>query len=222
MRSRILASVALAALLSAPAYAQSSGSSAAPAPSKSESEAAPATGSAAGASTSSPSSAGTTSGASSTTTTSGAKSADTSTPAPPASAVIPAQEQSQLTADNLIGLDVRNPQDEKVGEIEDLVLDSDMKVVGVVVSVGGFLGMGKHDVALTRDQVEIGMKENERVATVSMTKEQLKAAPEFKTLDRQQAEAEQERARQSQGTAAGTGARPTGSGATTTPPARNQ
>jgi stress response protein YsnF len=66
------------------------------------------------------------------------------------------------------------------------------------------------------------MKENERVATVSMTKDQLKAAPEFKTLDRQQAEAEQERARQNQGTAAGSGARPTGSGATTPPPARNQ
>ena len=208
MRSRILASVALAALLSAPAFAQSSSSGSAPAPAQTESRSdstAPATGSAAG--------------SSATTTTSGAKSSDAAKAAPPAAgSVITTQEQSQLTADNLIGMDVRNPQDEKIGKIEDLVLDSEMKVVGVVVSVGGFLGMGKHDVALTREQVQFAQKgdKNERVATVSMTKDQLKAAPEFKTLDQQQAEAEQERAKASQGTAAGTGARPTGTG---TPPA---
>lgn len=223
MRSRILASVAVAALLSAPAFAQSSSSSAPTAPStESRSDsAAPATGSSAGSSATTPGTSGATSGSAATT--SGAKSADTTKPAAPAAAVIPTQEQGQLTADSLIGMDVRNPQDEKVGQIEDLVLDSDMKVVGVVVSVGGFLGMGKHDVALSRDQVQIAASgdRNARVATVSMTKDQLKAAPEFKTLDQQQAEAEQNRARQSQGTAAGSGARPTGSGATT-PPARNQ
>ncbi len=222
MRSRILASVAVAALLSAPAFAQSSSPSAPTAPSTTESRSdstAPATGSSAG---SSATTSGTTSGSAATT--SGSKSADTTKPAAPAAAIIPTQEQGQLTADNLIGMEVRNPQDEKVGEIEDLVLDSDMKVVGVVVSVGGFLGMGKHDVALSRDQVQIAASgdKNARVATVSMTKDQLKAAPEFKTLDRQQAEAEQNRARQSQGTAAGSGARPTGSGAATTPPAKNQ
>jgi hypothetical protein len=136
--------------------------------------------------------------------------------------VITTQEQSQLTADDLIGTEVRNPQDEKVGKIEDLVLDSDMKVVGVVVSVGGFLGMGKHDVALTREQVKISTKGDEQVATVSMTKDQLKAAPEFKTLEQQKAEADQERAKASQGTAAGSGARPMGSGATTPPPTKTQ
>lgn len=202
MRSRILASVALAALLSAPAFAQSSssGSSTAPAQTESRSDsAAPAT-------------------------TSGTKSSEAAKPAAPAGAVITTQEQTQLTADDLIGTDVRNPQDEKIGKIEDLVLDADMKVVGVVVSVGGFLGMGRHDVALTRDQVQFAAAGDKgaRVATVSMTKEQLKAAPEFKTLDQQRAEADQERARQSQGTAAGSGARPTAPGTATTPPAKAQ
>jgi hypothetical protein len=218
MRSRILASVALAALLSAPAFAQSSssGSSAAPAQSESKSDsAAPATGSAAGSSATTPSASGTTSGSSATT--SGSKSSEAAKPTAPAGAVIATQEQSQLTADDLIGTEVRNPQDEKVGKIEDLVLDSDMKVVGVVVSVGGFLGMGKHDVALTREQVKISTKGDEQVATVSMTKDQLKAAPEFKTLEQQKAEADQERAKASQGTAAGSGARPT-----TPPPAKAQ
>lgn len=219
MRSRILASAAVAALLAAPAFAQSSGSTAPTAPSSTESRsdsAAPATGSAAGSSATTP--------GASTAPTSGAKSADSAKPTAPAQAIIPTQEQGQLTADNLIGMTVRNPQDEKVGTIEDLVLDTDMKVVGIVVSVGGFLGIGKHDVALNRDEVQIAAAgdRNARVATVSMTKEQLKAAPEFKTLERQQAEAEQERAKQSQGTAAGSGARPTGSGATGAPPARSQ
>lgn len=205
MRSRILASVALAALLSAPAFAQSSSS--APQAKDSSEKAAPSAGA-----------------GSSTTTTSGTKSdADSGAAKAPAAAVIETQERSQLTADALIGMEVRNPQDEDVGKIEDLVLDSEMQVVGYVVSVGGFLGMGQHDVALSRDQVKIEKQpdQNEQVAIVSMTKEQLKAAPEFKTLERQQAEAEQERARQSQGTAAGTGARPPGGGATT-PPTKTQ
>jgi hypothetical protein len=215
MRSRTLATVAVAALLAAPAYAQTSGSATSGTIEHRSDAAAPAAGSTAGSSATTP-------GASSTAPTSGAKSSDAAKAAAPSGAVITTQEQSQLTADDLIGTEVRNPQDEKIGKIEDLVLDSDMKVVGVVVSVGGFLGMGKHDVALTRDQVKFSTKGDEQVAMVSMTKDQLKAAPEFKTLDQQKAEAEQDRARANQGTAAGAGARPMGPGATTPPPTKTQ
>ena len=48
----------------------------------------------------------------------------------------------------LIGTKVTNMQDQSVGAIDDVVLDNDGKVVSVLVSVGGFLGLGEKRVAV--------------------------------------------------------------------------
>jgi sporulation protein YlmC with PRC-barrel domain len=48
----------------------------------------------------------------------------------------------------LIGLDVYNQQNNKIGDIKELLLDKDGKVTQVAIGVGGFLGMGEHDVAV--------------------------------------------------------------------------
>ncbi len=54
-----------------------------------------------------------------------------------------------MRADVVIGAEVRNPQDEKLGVIEDVVLDpSDGSIVYVLVGHGGFLGFGRQLVAL--------------------------------------------------------------------------
>ena len=46
----------------------------------------------------------------------------------------------------LIGLNVYNDQNEKLGDINEILLDKSGKVEGVVIGVGGFLGLGKHDI----------------------------------------------------------------------------
>jgi hypothetical protein len=48
----------------------------------------------------------------------------------------------------LIGLNVYDQQNEKIGDIKELLLDKDGKVAQVAIGVGGFLGMGEHDVAV--------------------------------------------------------------------------
>ena len=48
----------------------------------------------------------------------------------------------------LIGLNVYNQQNNKIGDIKELLLDKDGKVTQVAIGVGGFLGMGEHDVAV--------------------------------------------------------------------------
>jgi len=48
----------------------------------------------------------------------------------------------------LIGLNVYDPQNEKIGDIKEILLDKDGKVSTVAIGVGGFLGMGEHDVAV--------------------------------------------------------------------------
>ena len=49
-------------------------------------------------------------------------------------------------ASKLIGLNVYNDQNEKLGDISEILLDKSGKVEGVVIGVGGFLGMGEHDI----------------------------------------------------------------------------
>jgi hypothetical protein len=48
----------------------------------------------------------------------------------------------------LIGLNVYDQQNQKIGDIKELMLDKDGKVAQVAIGVGGFLGMGEHDVAV--------------------------------------------------------------------------
>jgi sporulation protein YlmC with PRC-barrel domain len=100
---------------------------------------------------------------------------------PPAEAIIPAQTANQLMADKLIGMTVYSNSGEQVGKVSDILVDKDGKVSGVVLSVGGFLGMGGKTVALTWQEVQL--QPDEQAAKVSYSQDQLKVAPDFKTQD---------------------------------------
>ncbi|WP_341211218.1 PRC-barrel domain-containing protein [uncultured Limimaricola sp.] len=67
-----------------------------------------------------------------------------------------------------------------IGEINDLVISEDGSVQAVIVGVGGFLGIGEKDVAITMDQIRTYDDENgERFLVVNSTQEALEAAPGF-------------------------------------------
>ena len=54
----------------------------------------------------------------------------------------------------LIGLNVYNDQNEKLGDISEILLDKSGKVDGVVIGVGGFLGMGQHDIMVEMSKLK--------------------------------------------------------------------
>jgi sporulation protein YlmC with PRC-barrel domain len=73
------------------------------------------------------------------------------TTTPPAAAVTtpaPAtvSHSGMWRSSKLIGLNVYNDQNEKLGDINEILLDKSGKVEGVVIGVGGFLGMGEHNI----------------------------------------------------------------------------
>jgi sporulation protein YlmC with PRC-barrel domain len=70
---------------------------------------------------------------------------------------------------------VVNPAGEKVGEVEEVLMDTSGNVVAVVVEAGGFLGIGDHDVIVQLDQLRL---ENKRLVT-TLTKEQVEALPKW-------------------------------------------
>ena len=89
------------------------------------------------------------------------------TPAnPPAQQPAPARAQpaspqtqqikhsGEWRASKMIGVNVYNPQNEKVGDINEILLDRSGKIVGVVIGVGGFLGMGEHDVLVKMEDLK--------------------------------------------------------------------
>jgi sporulation protein YlmC with PRC-barrel domain len=57
-------------------------------------------------------------------------------------------------ASKLMGLDVYNEANEKLGDINELILDKNGKINAVVIGVGGFLGMGEHDIAVSIDKLK--------------------------------------------------------------------
>jgi sporulation protein YlmC with PRC-barrel domain len=113
-------------------------------------------------------------------------------------------------ASKLVGLDVYNPQNEKIGDIKEVLIDKSGKVNGFVIGVGGFLGMGEHDVMVSMDKLKFvdepvrtsasggsatttttgtartnattsnGKRWYPDHAVMDATKDQLKALPEFK------------------------------------------
>ena len=75
--------------------------------------------------------------------------ASTAHPAPAATTTTTTTNKvfsDQWRASKLIGLNVYNEQNEKLGDISELLVDKSGKVDGVVIGVGGFLGMGQHDI----------------------------------------------------------------------------
>jgi sporulation protein YlmC with PRC-barrel domain len=100
---------------------------------------------------------------------------------PPSDAVISAQSDTQVRADQLIGMTVFNDKGEKVGTVHDIILGKDGKAAGVVLSVGGVLGIGAKSVGLTWKEVDV--KPDQQAVQISYTKDQLEAAPDFKTTE---------------------------------------
>jgi sporulation protein YlmC with PRC-barrel domain len=57
-------------------------------------------------------------------------------------------------ASKLVGLNVYNDQNEKLGDISEVLLDKSGKVEGVVIGVGGFLGIGQSDIKVEMSKLK--------------------------------------------------------------------
>jgi sporulation protein YlmC with PRC-barrel domain len=113
-------------------------------------------------------------------------------------------QNEAYSAYKLVGINVYNQGNEKIGEVKDIILEKSGKADKVILSVGGFLGLGERYVAVPYDQIK-WVDEPARSASTetktttgsatttsstrkwypdhalyNATKDQLKAMPEFK------------------------------------------
>ena len=95
--------------------------------------------------------------------------------------------KGDMAASALIGTKVRNANKESIGKIDDIYLDKDAKVTDVVISVGGFLGVGSKNVAVKWSDLNFSKDDRSIVIMTSWTKDSLKAMPDYKDERRQPA-----------------------------------
>ncbi|MGI8525650.1 MAG: PRC-barrel domain-containing protein [Pseudolabrys sp.] len=108
--------------------------------------------------------------------------AGTTTPAPAASGrIISSQQPDQWLASKFKGTDVFGSDDQKIGDVSDMLFDKSGKIDAFLVSVGGFLGVGSKEVALPPSSFEVvaGTNGAPDKLKVAMSKDDLKQAQNF-------------------------------------------
>jgi sporulation protein YlmC with PRC-barrel domain len=87
---------------------------------------------------------------------------------------------SSLTVTDWYKQDVYDQTNTKIGQVMDVLVGQDGQVNALIVGVGGFLGAGEKDVAVSFNTVKATMKDNKIYLTMNTTKDALKSAPGFK------------------------------------------
>jgi len=82
--------------------------------------------------------------------------------------VMTQMQPGQWRASDLEGLDIYNQNNEKIGDVSELIVDQSGKIQAVVVGVGGFLGIGERDVAIPFEQIRL-VNEPRATATTAPT-----------------------------------------------------
>lgn len=103
--------------------------------------------------------------------------------AEPVEMFIQQQGPGEVLASSLIGSTVENTAGEPLGDINDVVLTEDGSVDGIVIGVGGFLGIGEKDVAVSFESIEKSVDADGNVVlTLDTTAEALEGAPQYVTV----------------------------------------
>jgi hypothetical protein len=62
--------------------------------------------------------------------------------------------ENEWRTSKLVGANVYNEANEKIGDIDEVILDKSGKMTSVILGVGGFVGMGEHYVAVAFDKLK--------------------------------------------------------------------
>jgi sporulation protein YlmC with PRC-barrel domain len=76
----------------------------------------------------------------------------------------------------ILGKPVYNDHNEKVGDVDDIIITPDKSLSYAIIGVGGFLGLGEHNVAIPFNQFKRG---DDKYVLAGATKDTLKALPPF-------------------------------------------
>ena len=97
-----------------------------------------------------------------------------------AATTLSAVPSQSTTVTNYYKQSVYDPKQNKIGDVEDVLVDQSGKISGLVVGVGGFLGAGEKDVIVPFTAVKSSKKDDKYYLTLDETKDSLKNSAGFK------------------------------------------
>jgi sporulation protein YlmC with PRC-barrel domain len=91
---------------------------------------------------------------------------------------------SSLSAHHWLASDVYkagvyDPSGNKIGDVTDLLIDSNGNVTAAIIGVGQFLGIGKKDVAIPFRDLKFSTRDSKDWLVLSRTKDELQMAPAY-------------------------------------------
>src|SRR5665811_2194864 len=94
---------------------------------------------------------------------------------------VASQKPDQWLASKFKGTDVLGADNQKIGDVSDILFDKSGKVDAIIVSVGGFLGLGSKHVAIAPSAFDVvkGQNDTSDKLKISATKDQLEQAQNF-------------------------------------------
>jgi len=120
----------------------------------------------------------------------GNQTAQAPTPAPtPGTATVGVGGDTKIMTDvppntmpvtNFYKQNVYDPSNNKIGDVDDVLVGADGKINALVIGVGGFLGIGEKHVIVPFAAVKADRKDNKWQLVMNSSKDELKAAPGFK------------------------------------------
>lgn len=119
---------------------------------------------------------------STTTTTTDTKAANAPVDSGASALIIPADSFSGakvISANDFIGKRVYSKTGDDIGEVNDLIMTDNGSIRAVILGVGGFLGMGEKDVAVSMNAINMTQDGNNVKLVVDGSKEQFKSAPQY-------------------------------------------
>jgi sporulation protein YlmC with PRC-barrel domain len=100
----------------------------------------------------------------------------TTTPATPASTT---DNQKTHFVSDIYDQSVYDKSENKIGKVDNLVVDADGKINSAIVGVGGFLGMGQKDVEIPYSDLIMVTRNGKNWVEIDRSKDQLQNAPAF-------------------------------------------
>ncbi|MFY0310001.1 PRC-barrel domain-containing protein [Leisingera sp. D0M16] len=89
--------------------------------------------------------------------------------------------EGEMTTEALTGAWTYDSNDEHIGEVSQVIVNTSGSVEAVIIDVGGFLGIGEKPVELTMGDLDIGKMDGDIRVKTHLTREELDALPEYQS-----------------------------------------
>jgi hypothetical protein len=92
---------------------------------------------------------------------------------------IPGTGTAEVKGARLIGADLVNTVNDKLGDVDEVLVTTDGRVNAVVVAMGGVLGLGERKVVVPWERLRFSSQGNDLVVKTDLSRETLNAMPEY-------------------------------------------